>query len=122
MKTRILSFIVLVFLLTNSFVIAQSVTVTNGPNIAGSPISTTESSIRITFSWSGTKSNPNNIWKFRISFGYPTGTGLAKSGTVSEYWITESTPYFDVTGYVLLPHYCEINMHEFTLREQIWVK
>ncbi len=110
-------FLAILFLILSvlSIVNAQSysVSVTSGSNIAGTPVSSNETSIRITFNWSGQKADPTNVWKFRISFGYPTGV-LPKSGQVEENWTDENSPYFDVVGYTLYTHGCSIYMYEFT--------
>jgi len=111
-------FIGIIFLLTSllSIISAQSYSVSNtsGGNVAGSVVSYNETAISITFNWSGQKADPTNIWKFQLSFGYPTDVRLYKSGQVEENWTDENTPYFDVVGYSLLPHNCSVKMYEFT--------
>ncbi|OGU67995.1 MAG: hypothetical protein A2499_13790 [Stygiobacter sp. RIFOXYC12_FULL_38_8] len=92
---------------------SYSVSLTCGTDVpTQSVVSSSTSMIRITFSFSGTKANPNNIWKFRLSFGYPVG-GLYKSGETAETWTDENSPYFDVQANILLTHACTVFMHEF---------
>jgi hypothetical protein len=118
MKKRFLSimFISLFIFIANNH--AQSYSVwftspTNNGTAAGTVISSTKSNIHCTFSWSGQKANPQNIWKFNIDRDIIVGLGKVASGTSADsIWANENNPQCDLPAYVAAYNFFVIKMYE----------
>lgn len=86
---------------------------TNYSYVSGSVINNQQSSIHLTFGWSGTKSNSQNVWKFRYSRAIIPGveSGLAKEVT-DGYWTDENAPYGDLPAYVVRTNSFGVELYE----------
>ena len=81
---------------------------TNGSSVYGDVINNSQSNIHLTFSWSGQKANPQNIWKFYIFRDFLTGSGQS----YYDVWTDENNPSCYLPGYLGGENHYVIKMYE----------